>query len=58
MNKKTKNKKPKQQQTKKLTKNSQDRRKTVSPLVCNILCAAEQIWYGHTPRLIPSVAVW
>ncbi len=24
---------------------------------CNI-CAAEQIWYGHVPRPIPSVAVW
>ncbi len=24
---------------------------------CNI-CAAEQIWYDHVPRPIPSVAVW
>ncbi len=22
-----------------------------------LVCAAEQIWYGHVPRLIPSIAV-
>ena len=22
------------------------------------ICAAEQIWYGHVPRPIPSVVVW